>query len=91
VQLEEAPQCTTPPHPAGFQFHIGAIRSRASAAAVEGSVEFQFHIGAIRSAAGQTAVATIVASFNSILVQLEAIRSERNNNQSDVSIPYWCN
>ena len=55
-----------------FQFHIGAIRRKATTKKLRRTCEFQFHIGAIRRRVRQYA-GVVKTCFNSILVQLEEL------------------
>ena len=75
---------------AGFQFHIGAIRRSRYNDVVLMQYTFQFHIGAIRRWADNS-MWDAEKSFNSILVQLEAIHRKGGVEHGIVSIPYWCN
>ena len=59
--------------PFAFQFHYGSIRTNMYICNVNGATLFQFHYGAIRTDGGVESGPTL-ASFNSIMVQLEHLR-----------------
>ena len=56
--------------PFAFQFHYGSIRTNMYICNVNGATLFQFHYGAIRTDGGVASGPTL-ASFNSIMMQLE--------------------